>query len=339
MATVKAISSKKRLTAAIDYITKEEKVIDRYVSGVNCDADSAKQQMFITKHLYGKDTGVQYKHYVQSFHKDEKSSAEEAHEVALELVGAVRKFAGHEVLVATHQDKDHIHTHFIVNSVSFEDGRKIQTGPHFLQHLRDLSDAVCRRHGLTTTTPGLTFDGRERTETTAPKRGTYEILKRAEAGEVKSYVWDIANAVAVAAGTAASREEFIEELERQGIKTTWKDSRKNITFTDKDGNKVRNSRIQQYFNIDLTKGALERGFEEHSLERDRSEKERTGSIERIIRDSEARTESAATDRGEREAAKRRLDLERKREAEERERQAQERRSRSRARERDLDLDL
>ena len=68
-----------------------------------------------------KTDGRQYKHYVQSFEND-SIEPKMAHEIAREW--AEKNFKGYEVLFATHCDKGHIHTHFIVNSVSFEDGRK-----------------------------------------------------------------------------------------------------------------------------------------------------------------------------------------------------------------------
>ena len=62
----------------------------------------------------------------RSYHKDEKITPEQAHRNALQLAENTPAWKGFEVLVATHKDKDHIHTHFIVNSVNFEDGHKLQ---------------------------------------------------------------------------------------------------------------------------------------------------------------------------------------------------------------------
>lgn len=70
--------------------------------------------------------GRTYKHYVQSYHEDEEITPEQAHKNAVELAEHTKAWKGHEVLIATHIDKGHIHTHFIVNSVNYENGHKLQ---------------------------------------------------------------------------------------------------------------------------------------------------------------------------------------------------------------------
>ncbi len=80
----------------------------------------------IFKELWGKTDGRTYKHYVQSYHEDEEITPEQAHKNAVELAEHTKAWKGHEVLIATHIDKGHIHTHFIVNSVNYENGHKLQ---------------------------------------------------------------------------------------------------------------------------------------------------------------------------------------------------------------------
>ena len=53
------------------------------------------------------------------------------------------KFNGFQVLVATHIDKEHLHNHLIINSVSFENGYKIQMSKKDLQEIKDYSDEIC----------------------------------------------------------------------------------------------------------------------------------------------------------------------------------------------------
>ena len=59
-------------------------------------------------------------------HEDEEITPEQAHKNAVELAEHTKAWKGHEVLIATHIDKGHIHTHFIVNSVNYENGHKLQ---------------------------------------------------------------------------------------------------------------------------------------------------------------------------------------------------------------------
>ena len=137
MAVIKAVSSKAGIGQAIDYVTKEEKTEEKLVSGLHCEAGTAKEEMQATKELWEKTGGRMYKHFVQSYHKDEKITPEQAHRNALQLAENMPAWKGFEVLVATHKDKDHIHTHFIVNSVNFEDGHKLQWSSADLRELKE----------------------------------------------------------------------------------------------------------------------------------------------------------------------------------------------------------
>lgn len=81
-----------------------------------------------------------YYHVIQSFSPEEVLTAETAHEIALKLA---QEFAGFEVLVCTHTDRDHLHSHLIVNSVSAETGRKYHSDKDNIQQIRQASDQLC----------------------------------------------------------------------------------------------------------------------------------------------------------------------------------------------------
>ena len=162
MAVIKAVSSKAGIGQAIDYVTKEEKTEEKLVSGLHCEAETAKEEMQATKELWEKTGGRTYKHFVQSYHKDEKITPEQAHRNALQLAENTPAWKGFEVLVATHKDKDHIHTHFIVNSVNFEDGHKLQWSSADLRELKERCNAQSQEQGLHVPEKGKTFEGAER---------------------------------------------------------------------------------------------------------------------------------------------------------------------------------
>ena len=130
MATVTPINRPKGqcragLSAALDYVMQEKKTEfegRQLVTGVNCQPEICYTQFISTKLQYGKCDGKMYFHFVQSFHPDENITPEKAHAVALELA---QQWKDYEVIVATHTDAEHIHSHFIINSVSFENGRKL----------------------------------------------------------------------------------------------------------------------------------------------------------------------------------------------------------------------
>ena len=78
---------------ALDYVTKEEKTEDKLVSGLHCEPDTVKDEMQATKELWEKTGGRTYKHFVQSYHKDEKITPEQAHRNAFT---ACREYVGME---------------------------------------------------------------------------------------------------------------------------------------------------------------------------------------------------------------------------------------------------
>ena len=267
MAIIKAVSSKAPIKTAITYVSKGEKTESKLLSGYNVTPDIAYEEMQSTKEIWDKTGGRTYKHYVQSFAPDEQITSEQAHEIAKEFVEHCSQFKGFEVLIATHQDKEHIHTHFILNSVSFEDGHKFQQKSTELQAMKDLSDKICVEHGLSVTHRGRTFDGEKREETTAYRKEQYRLLKRAEQGEVKSYVQDIALAVMDCRERATSRSEFMKLMNAQGYAVKWEDNLKYITFTDlarqKQGEKqckIRNNKLEKYYHVDFSKEGLENEF-------------------------------------------------------------------------------
>ncbi len=368
MAVIKAVSSKASIGQALDYVTKEEKTEDKLVDGLNCEADSVKDEMQATKELWGKTGGRTYKHFVQSYHEDEKITPEQAHQNALELARTTKAWQGHEVLVATHIDKGHIHSHFIVNSVNFENGYKLQWSKADLKDLKDRCNEQSLQQGLNVPEKGKTFSGSEREETVAWCKETYHLLQKAEKGEVKSYVQDIALAVMDCRETAVSRQQFIEQMQEKGYGVDWQDKHKYITFTDlarqSQGEKqckIRNNKLENYYAVDFGKDVLEHGFEinarreaERAATTERAKQQldrtavaedsRTGNTdtEAIIRqaraginDSRTREKNSGAERANREAERSRQRAEAQRRAEEAEREAEareaERRARSRSR--------
>ena len=102
----------------INYCTQDYKVTDpdsgrRYVSGIGCDGENSYTEFMATKKCFGKASGVFFYQYEQSFAPDENITPDLAHTVALEF--AERAWHGHEVLVTTHVDRHHLHTHFVIN--------------------------------------------------------------------------------------------------------------------------------------------------------------------------------------------------------------------------------
>lgn len=122
------------------------------VVGQNCTPELAFEQFMTTKAAWKKNDGVFFRHYVQSFLAgDADVTPELANQIAREF--ADRVWNGYEVLIATHVDKAHIHSHFIVNTVHPDTGKKLHEDINYLQKLRKISDEICIAHGLSVREP------------------------------------------------------------------------------------------------------------------------------------------------------------------------------------------
>ena len=244
MATVIFIKESKQTPSAmrgcISYCVQEKKTVDengrKYVGGVNCLGQHAYEEFMATKNLYGKACGTYFYQYVQSFAPGKIQSYEEAHRIGLEFAG--KSFPGYEVLVATHLDAhddsgvQRVHNHFIVNSVSFEDGRKIHFTPNTLQELRKISDDICRDHGLSVLPPSKRRNGQG--------IGTRE-YRATMRGE--GWKFGLINDIDTAMTQAGDRREFCDILASVGYTVNWTDTRKYITFTCPNGRKVRDNKL------------------------------------------------------------------------------------------------
>lgn len=267
MAVIKAVSSRAGIKTILNYVMKEEKTEKKLLSCLNCTPDMVQEQMKFTKRLWGKNGGRTYKHFVQSFAPEENIDPVQAHQIACQLAASRPEWQDFEVLIATHEDKKHIHTHFVVNSVSCVDGHKIQQSKAELQAMKDYSDQLCAKYGLHITEKGKTFDGQEREETAAFSKDTYQLLIKAEQGEVKSYVQDIALAILKCREQATSRADFVQHMNEQGYGVDWQDSHKYITFIDLNRQvkgekqcKIRNNKLEKYYNMNFGKETLEHEF-------------------------------------------------------------------------------
>lgn len=141
------------LIDVIEYAEDGNKTVrdtERFVSGVNCDAETARQEMILAKNAFDKNDGICAYHAIQSFAPGEVTP-ETAHEIGIRLA---KEMWGerYQVLVATHLDHEHIHNHFVINSVSFLDGKRLWKEKNYWQ-MRTVSDALCREYGLSLIKP------------------------------------------------------------------------------------------------------------------------------------------------------------------------------------------
>nr|WP_316619229.1 relaxase/mobilization nuclease domain-containing protein [uncultured Ruminococcus sp.] len=257
MATVMYIPEHRQnrfaMRAVINYCMQEYKTFDskskrRLVSGINCDGDNSFHEFMATKKVYGKDNGIFFYHYAQSFSPSEKITPNQAHEIALEF--AEKAWSGHEVLVTTHCDANHIHSHFVINSVGFESGMKLRQSPSTLKQLRKLSDEICKAHGLSVLQP---YQG-----------GRNSMSSREYRARLRGNSWKekLAKDIDTAMSYSGSKDEFIRNMSVFGYHMTWTDTRKNITFHCPNGKKCCEDKLHdsKYLKENIERELLQREF-------------------------------------------------------------------------------
>ena len=168
MATTKIWKIDKRLDNVVDYVINEKKTDSSsyynlhkvaeyvkasyktekqlYVTAINCSEDNVVQEMMETKKLFDKEDGILGYHAFQSFCEGEVTP-ELAHKIGVKLAEELwgDRF---QVIVTTHLNTNHIHNHFLLNSVSFVDGLKYYNKLETYALMRQTSDNLCREYGL-----------------------------------------------------------------------------------------------------------------------------------------------------------------------------------------------
>ena len=215
------------------YVMQEKKTaweVGPLVSGINCQPQSVYDDFINTKLLYHKDGGVMFYHMVQSFPKGAAVDPRQAHEAARRLA---EYFEGCEVLVCTHVDREHIHSHCVINSVNFETGKKLHMAKEQLQELMRRNDAICQEMGLPVFEP------------TAQQARGMSGAEYHTALKGQSWKLRLMNTIDECMKYAADKDAFVSLMESEGYAVCWESSRKYITYTTPDGLKCRDSKLHE----------------------------------------------------------------------------------------------
>ena len=215
------------------YVMQEKKTAwedGPLVSGINCQPQSVYDDFLNTKLLYHKDSGVMFYHMVQSFPKGAAVDPRQAHEAARRLA---EYFDGCEVLVCTHVDREHIHSHCVINSVNFETGKKLHMAKEQLQELMRRNDAICQKMGLPV------FD--------APTQQTRGMSGAEYHTALKGQSWKLRlmNTIDECMKYAADKDAFVSLMASDGYAVRWESGRKYITYTTPDGLKCRDNKLHE----------------------------------------------------------------------------------------------
>ena len=220
------------MKSVIRYVSQLSKTLwngQQLVSGIGCQPETAFDEFLSTKLLHRKEGGAMFYHMVQSFPKGANIDPRTAHEAARRLAGY---FEGCEVLVCTHTDREHIHSHCIINRVNFETGKKVHMADEQIQELRVRNDQICEELGLPK------FQRDEQQKSSGMSNAEYYTATKGE-----SWKFELMRVIDDCMRCAGSREEFLALLRAEGYTANWSPARKNITYTTPDGRKCRDSRL------------------------------------------------------------------------------------------------
>ena len=260
----KSTKSHGAMRNVIQYVLQEKKVIDGYADIIGpyepdrITYDDVYQAFLEEKKIWKKDSGRMYAHNIISFHRDEKVTPEECMEIGRRFCDQF--FSGHQSLIAVHQDRDHLHIHIVTNTVSYIDGRKLHQSKADLEKQKVFTNQLCKERGLSVAEKGKHFDGTkiEEGEIRGWSKDKYHLLVN-EAK--KSFVADCAIAIVETLQDCTSREAFIAGMTQRGWNVTWTAKKKHITFTNGDGDKVRDTNISKTFSMNIDKENLIHEFE------------------------------------------------------------------------------
>ena len=215
------------------YVMQEKKTTwegTPLISGINCQPQSVYDDFINTKLLYHKDGGTMFYHMVQSFPKGEAVDPRQAHEAARRLAGY---FEGCEVLVCTHVDREHIHSHCVINSVNFETGKKLHMAKEQLQELMRRNDAICLEMGLPV------FEAAQQ-QSRGMSGAEYHTALKGQSWKLR-----LANTIDECMRYAADKDAFVSLMASEGYDVRWESTRKYITYTTPDGMRCRDSKLHE----------------------------------------------------------------------------------------------
>ena len=215
------------------YVMQEKKTAwegGPLISGINCQPQSVYDDFLNTKLLYHKDGGVMFYHMVQSFPKGAAVDPQQANEAARRLA---EYFDGCEVLVCTHVDREHIHSHCVINSVNFETGKKLHMAKEQLQELMRRNDMICQKMGLPVFEP------------TAQQARGMSGAEYHTALKGQSWKLRLMNTIDECMKYAADKDAFVSLMASEGYAVRWESARKYITYTTPDGLKCRDNKLHE----------------------------------------------------------------------------------------------
>lgn len=256
MATVGIWKIKSNLYSVINYATNKEKTnLENYsdliktlnyvetdyktekklfVDGINCNPNNALKEMVAVKKKFMKTDGILAFHAYHSF-KEGEVTPEVAHKIGLEVANEMwgDRF---QVIVTTHLDRKHLHNHFVINSVSFIDGKRYYDNRTNYAELRRISNVICSEHGLSTL------------EEKKTKAGLNYLNYQQKNIEYTNYYKTAKRDLDIAIHKSKSYNDFLNNMKLMDYTVYERSGKLSIRNNDYK----RNIRIERYFGIDYS---------------------------------------------------------------------------------------
>ena len=229
------LSNYKDLDKSLEYIKDDFKTEEKlFVSGINCDPTNALKEMIDVKKRFMKEDGILAFHAYQSF-KEGEVTPDEAHNIGIELAKEMwgDRF---QVVVSTHLNTKHYHNHFVINSVSFVDGKRYYDNRTTYAELRRLNDLICEEHNISHLKENKTKSG-------------LNYLNYQNKGITYSNYYKQAKVdLDIAISKSHSYQEFLTILKNMNYEVKVRSGKLSI----RGSNYKRNIRIERYFGIDYS---------------------------------------------------------------------------------------
>ena len=244
------------------------------VGGVNCTPETAKQEFRAARIMWDKEDGLQCHTVIQSFDDCDGLTPQRANELGRET--ARRLAPGHQAVVFTHTDGKggKTHNHIVINAVSVEDGKKLNTRG-FLNDARRVSNEISRENGLHVIT--------ERTRGTRFTQAEQGLADRG----VQSWKDELREVVEVARDSCRSMEQFRTKLEGYGVRiserTRKRDGETGWTYQHPNGMKCRAAKLGEDYTPSAVARSLSANAEREKQHEATSEKLLAAGVEDVAR--------------------------------------------------------
>jgi len=211
MAVVESVNKRNKtyfgMGKVINYILQPSKTNESLVTGIGLlNPYNAFDEMLALKQVMGKTYKRLWYHFIQSFPPYDSVTPELALQVALETAEYFKE--QYQILITVHTDKNHIHTHFVMNTVNIETGRKYTQNNEQRIKIQSLSDRICEKYGLHVLTEEQKNNGNYK------KPGQYRAEQAGNGWKEK-----LKSAIDEVLSTAVSRADFIRKNRAKGLQS------------------------------------------------------------------------------------------------------------------------